>query len=225
MRPLVIATRNAHKAEEIRAVLGGGFRYLTLRDLPDPPEVLEDGDTFAANAAKKASVLVTWLLPTLAAGESALVLADDSGLEVDALGGAPGVKSARFAAEELGLAGNAPDAENNAKLIRLLADVPAVRRTARFRCALAAGWCRRSPAAGVMAAGCQVEVFEGACEGRIGCAPRGAHGFGYDPLFLPDDAGGAKTFAELGEAEKNRISHRARALAKLKERLASLAGS
>lgn len=205
MRPLVIATRNAHKAEEIRAVLGGGFHYVTLRDLPGAPEVAEDGLTFTDNARLKAAGLAAWLRGRPDPGPEAWVLADDSGLEVDALEGAPGVKSARFAADELGLSGNAPDASNNAKLLRLLADAPSARRTARFRCALA------------LIGGGVDRVFEGACEGRIGFAPRGEHGFGYDPLFLPDDAGGEKTFAELGEAEKNRISHRARALARLKE--------
>jgi XTP/dITP diphosphohydrolase len=211
MRPLVIATRNAHKVEEIRAVLGGGFRYVTLRDLPGAPEVPEDGLTFAENARLKAAGLAAWLHGRTDPGPEAWLLADDSGLEVDALGGAPGVKSARFAADELGVPGNAPDTANNAKLLRLLAGAPAARRTARFRCALA-----------LTGDGVDL-VFEGACEGRIGFAPRGAHGFGYDPLFLPDDAGGEKTFAELGEAEKNRISHRARALARLKEWLVARA--
>ncbi|HMO64980.1 MAG TPA: non-canonical purine NTP pyrophosphatase, partial [Verrucomicrobiota bacterium] len=152
------------------------------------------------------------------------VLADDSGLEVDALQGAPGVKSARFAAEELGLAGNAPDAANNAKLLRRLEGIPPERRTARFRCALAVGWSRRSASMGILAGAISVETFEGVCEGRIGFSPRGMHGFGYDPLFLPEDVRVTKTFAELGEAEKNRISHRARALAGLKEWLASAGG-
>ncbi len=224
MRPLVIATRNMHKVEEIRAVLGGGFQYVTLRDLPGAPELIEDGDTFAANATRKAMQLGEWLVGALAPGDQALVLADDSGLEVDALQGAPGVKSARFAAEELGLAGNAPDAANNAKLLRRLEGIPPERRTARFRCALAVGWSRRSASMGILAGGISVETFEGVCEGRIGFSPRGMHGFGYDPLFLPEDVRVTKTFAELGEAEKNRISHRARALAGLKEWLASAGG-
>jgi XTP/dITP diphosphohydrolase len=135
------------------------------------------------------------------------VLADDSGLEVDALGGAPGVQSARFAAPEFGLAGNAPDGANNAKLLRLLAQVPETSRTARFRCVLAltavAGPSSQdSPA--------PTRFFSGACEGRIGFVPRGSHGFGYDPLFIP--AGFTETLAELGDTTKNRISHRSHAL-------------
>jgi XTP/dITP diphosphohydrolase len=138
------------------------------------------------------------------------VLADDSGLEVDAMHGAPGVQSARFAA--LGGQANSSDSANNAKLLRLLKDVPAEQRAARFRCVIALVAVQhlkseiRSP-----------KLFEGVCEGRIAFAPRGKRGFGYDPLFVPD--GFDKTFAELGAEVKNRMSHRARALAKLKSAL------
>ena len=206
---LLIATRNTHKVGEIRAVLGGRFRYLTLAALPGAPSVIEDADTFAGNAAKKAGELMRWLLATdpLPEEQRVFVLADDSGLEVDALGGAPGVHSARFAALDSGRPGNSTDADNNARLLRLLKDVPLQRRTARFRCVLAL----------VRGKDARAELFDGVCEGRLEFAPRGGGGFGYDPLFVPD--GFRETFAELGEAEKNKISHRARALAKLKEAL------
>jgi XTP/dITP diphosphohydrolase len=218
MTTLLIATRNAHKVAEIQAILGNGFRCLTLDDLPGAPKVVEDAATFAGNATKKATELSRWLVSTNAAtgvqSEDFAVLADDSGLEVDALGGAPGVHSARFAALErsadgssAGGGGNSPDADNNAKLLRLLQDVPPAQRTARFRCVLAR-----------VAAG-KVELFDGACEGRIALVASGAGGFGYDPLFIP--AGFAQSFAELGEDVKNGISHRAKALAALKAALGS----
>jgi XTP/dITP diphosphohydrolase len=146
------------------------------------------------------------------------VLADDSGLEVDALDGAPGVHSARFAAVDAGreTAGNSSDAENNAKLLRLLQDVPKARRTARFRCVIALTPLIENPgsdeppvhAADELAR--RTWLFEGACEGTIGHAAKGGSGFGYDPLFTP--IGERQTFAELGEELKNRISHRAGAL-------------
>jgi XTP/dITP diphosphohydrolase len=153
------------------------------------------------------------------------VLADDSGLEVDALHGAPGVHSARFAALDKGQPGNSPTADNNAKLLRLLKDVPREKRTARFRCVLALTPVFRSkggsasPVCYADEAELQTELFVGACEGRIGLAPRGQGGFGYDPLFIP--AGRNATFAELGEGVKNGMSHRARALEKLKRHLHS----
>src|ERR1039458_3591504 len=136
MTTLLIATRNAHKAGEIRAILGAQFQFLTLNDFPAAPKVVEDADTFSGNATKKAVELARWL----AADNSKLkiknskldfVLADDSGLEVDALNGAPGVHSARFAA--LDKSENSHDADNNAKLLRLLKNVPLEKRTARFR--------------------------------------------------------------------------------------------
>ena len=138
--------------------------------------------------------------------------------EVDALGGAPGVHSARFAHLESGQPGNAPDAANNEKLLRLLASVPATERTARFRCVLAL--VRLRPAGGeATAVGApgqpgEVHCFEGSCPGRISERAAGDGGFGYDPLFVPD--GYAVSFAELGEAVKNSLSHRARALAALR---------
>ncbi len=226
MTALLIATRNAHKAQEIRAILGGGVRYLTLNDFPGAPNVVEDAGTFAGNATKKAVELAKWLS---AANDSRFtihdslffVLADDSGLEVDALNGAPGVRSARFAALDSSTAGNSGDSENNAKLLRLLKDVPLEKRTARFRCVIALTPLIRgkiesaSPVCYADEFEMQTELFESACEGRIGFAPRGQGGFGYDPLFLPD--GFSQTFAELAGETKNRLSHRALALAKLKD--------
>jgi XTP/dITP diphosphohydrolase len=223
---LVIATRNRHKALEIRAVLGEQYAYLTLADFPDAPAVVEDAATFAGNAAKKAVELARWLAGSVCPPARArmLVLADDSGLEVDALGGEPGVHSARFASPGGGGAGNAADAENNSKLLRLLKDAPLEARGARFRCVIALAETPPGPggaagAAAGAASEARVRLFEGTCEGRILFAPRGQGGFGYDPLFEPP--GHAASFAELGEDVKNRISHRARALAKLKEWLAS----
>lgn len=235
MKTLVIATRNAHKVGEIRAILGAGFRYLTLDDFPEAPEVAEDAGTFAGNASKKAVALARWLgqvshlsVPVTAGltgrpGDRLLVLADDSGLEVDALNGAPGVHSARFAALDTGNSGNSSSAENNAKLLRLLGDLPLQRRTARFRCVLALTPVVRaeaelaSPVCYAEETELQTELFEGTCEGRIGLAPQGQGGFGYDPLFVP--VGYEQTFGELGEAVKNQLSHRAKALAKLRDRL------
>jgi XTP/dITP diphosphohydrolase len=233
MTTLLIATRNAHKVEEIRAILGDGYHYPTLRDFPSAPAVVEDAETFAGNATKKSVQLAEWLAKTTgpaACGREHLptfVLADDSGLEVDVLKGAPGVHSARFAALDAKHEGNSPDAENNAKLLRLLKDVPAEKRSARFRCliaitpALDPSVKNASPACSANEYELQTELFDGACEGRIAFAPSGKGGFGYDPLFIPD--GYQQTFAELGEAEKNRISHRAKALSKLRHRLDSLA--
>lgn len=225
MVTLVIATRNAHKVAEIRAILGDDFRCLSMADLTDPPEVVEDAGTFAGNAAKKAVTLAKWLatrrpaMPGVVCGE-VYALADDSGLEVDALGGAPGVHSARFAALGTGKPGNSPTAENNAKLLRLLANVPHDKRAARFRCVLALTPVLRpepetaSPVCLADEAELQTELFEGACEGRIVSAPQGQNGFGYDPLFMP--TGYDQTFGQLAEEVKNRLSHRAKALVQLK---------
>ena len=205
---LLIATRNAHKVEEIRAILGQGFGCLALDAFPGAPEVVEDAETFGGNATKKSVALAKWLAETQMAG-LLYVLADDSGLEVDGLDGAPGVHSARFAALDLGTPGNSASADNNAKLLRLLGNLPLDRRTARFRCVLAL---TPVPPA-------QTELFEGVCEGRIDFAPRGQRGFGYDPLFVP--TGYETTFGELSEEVKNGISHRAKALQELRRRLRS----
>lgn len=211
MTTVLLATRNRHKVGEIRAVLGEGLTFRSLTDLPGSPSVVEDAPTFAGNARRKAELLAQWLAGAPAGLDPAeiRVLADDSGLEVDALNGLPGVHSARFAALDTGHAGNASDAENDAKLLRLLAGVAPAQRTARFRCALA--WTAVPPDPEAPA---PTQVFEGVCEGRVLTAPRGTHGFGYDPLFQP--LGYEATFAELGEAVKNRLSHRARALAALR---------
>ena len=250
MTTLFLATRNAHKVSEIRGILGGIFGYLSLLDFPNAPDVIEDAGTFAGNAAKKALELARWISSArgaekpspvaapllISSAESGLrsvdgtrdtsvrfVLADDSGLEVDALKGAPGVHSARFAALDTARPGNSSDAENKAKLLRLLRDVPLDRRSARFRCVVAltpvADPQKRSasPVCYVDEMELETEFFEGTCEGRIGFAPRGLGGFGYDPLFIP--AGYEQTFAELGEDVKNSLSHRARALAALKSAL------
>ncbi len=226
MLTLVLASRNAHKIAEIRAILGHEIRYLTLNDYPDAPEVAEDAGTFEGNATKKAVELARWTAAwqTDAHGKSRMcVLADDSGLEVDALAGAPGVHSARFAALDTDQRGNSSDADNNAKLLRLLRDVASPQRTARFRCVLALTPLPEQSVRTASTVCCvdeaefATELFEGACEGRIGFAPRGQSGFGYDPLFFP--TGYEQTFAELGEEAKNRMSHRANALAKLKVRL------
>jgi XTP/dITP diphosphohydrolase len=200
---IVIATRNAHKVDEIRQILGSQIRFLTLRDFPDAPAVVEDADTFAGNSCKKATELAKWLAHRTDLQDDAFVLADDSGLEVDALNGAPGVHSARFAADDKSK-GNSADADNNAKLLRLLEDVPADKRTARFRCVIALASLNQPN---------EAKVFDGACEGRIGFTARGSSGFGYDPLFTPN--GYQQTFAELGDLEKNKLSHRAKALAGL----------
>ena len=199
MPTLLIASRNTHKMAEIATILGEDFDVQSLAKFPAAPEVVEDGDTFADNAIIKATEIAAWL------GGQALpdfVLADDSGLEVDALDGAPGVHSARYAGGD----GNAPDDANNAKLLRALAGVTSDNRGAQFQCVLA-----------LVALGqaAQVRTFEGICRGRIAQAQSGQGGFGYDPLFVPDDHD--LSFAELGPLVKNTLSHRARALAKLAE--------
>jgi XTP/dITP diphosphohydrolase len=200
MRPLVFATRNPGKVVELRQLLPGiavlGIDEAAARLGRAIPEVEEDADTFAGNAAKKAREV------SRATGLPAL--ADDSGLEVDALGGAPGVWSARYAGP------GADDAANNAKLLAALAGVPAVRRTARFRSVLAL-----ADVTGPL--GDAVITADGACDGVVLDAPRGAGGFGYDPLFWVPEVG--KTFAELGVGTKGELSHRARAMQAIRPRL------
>ena len=181
---------------------------------------MEDADTFAGNATKKAVELARWLavnFPPTRRSSPLFVLADDSGLEVDALDGAPGVRSARFAAPDSAKSGNTPDADNNARLLQLLKDVPLEKRRARFHCVIALVEVQslkptvQSP-----------HLFDGSCEGRIGFAPRGKNGFGYDSLFVP--VGFEQSFAELDEDVKNRLSHRAKALEKLKAHITKLPG-
>lgn len=184
--PILIATRNAHKAQEIAAILPPEYKVSTLLDLPDAPEVEETGHTFAANARLKAE--------GISAVFSGLVLADDSGLCVDTLNGAPGVLSARYAGE------HGQDADNNAKLLRELSVLRGwAPFPARFVCALS-----------LAENGREIAHFYGTVEGRITLHPRGLQGFGYDPLFVPQ--GYTCTMAELPAAAKNNISHRGNAL-------------
>jgi XTP/dITP diphosphohydrolase len=217
---IIVATRNLHKVSEIAAMLGNKLELSTLRDFPKAPEVIEDASTFIGNATKKAVELANWLRRSgLGQTNGWFVLADDSGLEVDALNGAPGVISARFAAAP-NQNGNSPDADNNAKLLRLLATHPRP-WTARFRCVLALTPVptqkieTSSETCLLTEAELATRIFEGTCEGQIIPEAKGAHGFGYDPLFVPN--GFTQTFSELGEETKNQISHRAAAMKKLKE--------
>jgi len=197
---IVLATSNHGKLAELRALLAD--LPVQLRSaaevLGEQPNIVEDGATFEDNALIKAR--------TIASATRTLALADDSGLEVDALGGRPGVRSARFAHER------ATDAENNAALLRELAEVEEGARSARFRCVLALvdPW-----------QDSDVHIAKGSCEGSIARAPRGSGGFGYDPLFLVDGQGG-KAMAELSEVEKNQVSHRGRAVQALRRILVEL---
>lgn len=198
---VVVATGNAHKAIEIEAILGPvlkGMRFVSLGQLGDFPDPVEDGETFAENALIKARA-------ALAQTGLSAAIADDSGLCVDALGGEPGIFSARWAGEH----GN--DGANNDKLERRMADVPDVERGAHFHSAVVF--------VGIDGDGEKVLTGEGDCPGRIGHERRGSNGFGYDPLFLPDATPG-RTMAELTFDEKNRISHRFRALEDLARKLA-----
>lgn len=208
MPVLFLATGNAHKIDEVRSILGTEFLVLSQRDTSVRFDVPETADTFEGNAELKALVWAAYLRTDTCNLGAEWVLADDSGLEVDALGGAPGVQSARFAALDTGAPGNSPDAANNAKLLRLMANVPDAQRTARFRCVLAlVPVATPRPDA--------VQYFSGACPGRIQRESAGVGGFGYDPLFVPD--GYPHSFAELGAEVKNQLSHRAQALAQLKD--------
>jgi XTP/dITP diphosphohydrolase len=221
---LLIATRNAHKVQEIGQILGGDFRCLRMNEFPGAPAAVEDADTFAGNATKKVLSLAQWVVKhpepaakIFSADARLWVVADDSGLEVDALNGAPGVHSARFAAGDAPGTTNTPDAANNAKLLRLLAAIPMPKRTGRFRCALAVlplNYSAQAERFQPWSPG-QILIFEGACHGRISERASGQGGFGYDPLFVPD--GYEQSFGELGETVKNGLSHRARALEQLRE--------
>ena len=194
-KKVVIATNNAHKLEEISRMLEPlGWEFVSLGACGEFPEPVEDADTFEGNARIKAC----------AARENTglAALADDSGLVVDALDGAPGVFSSRFAGED------ATDADNNAKLLELLRDVPDEARTARFVCTLVF----------VDEDGAET-VATGTCEGKIGYEERGSNGFGYDPLFISDDFDGLTT-AEVAPEQKDAISHRGKALRKMAELLA-----
>lgn len=199
---LLLASNNPKKLAELERVLGrDGWTLVLPREIGGIPEVIEDAPSFAANAAKKAA--------SAARSSGMWALADDSGLEVDALDGAPGVRSARFAGT------HGDDGANNALLLAKLAGVPAGRRGARFVCALALARPDGSIALAV----------EGTARGRILETPRGTHDFGYDPLFLFTEPGFAETgrgFAELEPDEKASVSHRGRALRELARRLAGV---
>ena len=195
VHPLLLATRNPHKTREFAEVLGENYLVRDLSEHAELPAVEETGSTFAENAILKA-VATSSQFP-------GVVVADDSGLEVDALNGAPGVYSARYAGD------GASDEQNVAKLLAELRKQPdGPPYSARFRCVLA-----------LAKDGHLSGTFEGAIEGTIVDAPRGMAGFGYDPVFQP--AGSTQTFAELSPAEKNRISHRARAIQLLRANLLS----
>ncbi|HRX07424.1 MAG TPA: XTP/dITP diphosphatase [Kiritimatiellia bacterium] len=194
---ILIASRNAHKIQEIREIFDlPGVEWVSAADVPGLHDVEEDGETFEANAIKKAT--------ELARATGLWALADDSGLEVAALGNAPGVYSARYAGEPC------DHARNNAKLLRELDGQRD--RSARFRCVAAL-----SDPSG------RAETVSGSCPGRIIERLRGTEGFGYDPLFVPD--GFEQTFAEMGAEQKNRLSHRGRAMSRAKEKWGGLIAS
>ncbi len=185
---LVVATRNRKKLKEIKEIWGSlKIKLVSLDDYPNAPEVIEDGSTFIENSVKKA------LQTARFTGEPAL--GEDSGICIDALAGKPGVYSARFSGKDKS------DEKNNAKVLRLLKGLPLSRRGAYYACAVAL-----ADGQGI------IGVTEGRCLGRISFEPKGSRGFGYDPVFIPK--GHIKTFAELGEATKHKISHRFRALKK-----------
>src|SRR6187401_2651812 len=196
---LVLATRNRHKATELIQLLGGlGITIRTLDEFPEAPEVVEDGNTCEANAIKKACAIAEYTgMPAVA---------DDTGLEVDALGGRPGVYAARYAGE------GATYEDNWRKLLGEMAGVPRDRRTARF-----------VTVAAVALPSQRVEVATGRLEGLITEEPAGAGGFGYDPVFYVPEL--RKTLAELSSEEKNRISHRAKAFAQVRDLLHNRFGS
>lgn len=193
MTDIVLATRNRHKGEELAALLGDlNIRIRTLADFPDAPEVEEDGVTCEANAIKKAT--------EIARATGLTAVADDTGLEVDALGGRPGVYAARYAGE------GATYEDNCRKLIQELSGVPRERRTARF-----------ITVAAIAVPGEPAQVASGSLEGYITEAPAGTGGFGYDPVFYVPEVGA--TLAEISAEQKNRISHRAKAFLQAKELL------
>jgi XTP/dITP diphosphohydrolase len=193
---LVAATTNRGKLHELTALLAGlGVDVRSLADFPAAAAVEEDGDTFLANARRKAHAAARHC--------GAAALADDSGLEVDALGGLPGVRSARFAADAGAGAG---DAANVGLLLARLAGLPEESRRARFRCAVV-----------VARPDGRELIAEGSCAGVIAAAPRGRSGFGYDPVFIP--AGSTRSFAEHSSEEKDRISHRGQAIAAVRDKL------
>ena len=188
---MIVATRNQGKIREIREALKGlGLRIYALSDFPDVPEIEEDGKSFIENALKKARFYSKVF--------GKLTLADDSGLEVDGLKGMPGIYSARYSGER------ASSLENNQKLLKEMEGIPLSKRGARFKCIMA-----------VVSPNGKEAMTEGSCKGRIGMREKGRRGFGYDPLFILQKYG--KTMAELSLKEKNRISHRGKALRKIKK--------
>jgi XTP/dITP diphosphohydrolase len=194
VKEIVVATENPGKLREIKESLRGmDVQILSFKDLPPLPSIVEDGSTFQENAFKKARIV--------ALHTGRLTIADDSGLEVDYLKGDPGVRSARFAGED------ASDSDNNRKLLQCLQGIPSSQRGATFRCVIA-----------VVDPHGRESSIEGTCRGIIGEKERGTMGFGYDPLFIIPEVG--KTLAEFPLEEKNRISHRGKALAALKKELA-----
>ena len=198
MKTIVLATNNAHKVAEISTALDfPGWEFKTLRELGIESDPAEDADTFEGNARIKAAA-------AHAASGGLAALADDSGLEVDALGGGPGVYSARYASTD----GTCDDAANNAKLLRELADVADADRTARFVSTLVF----------IDEDGTE-RVARGTIEGRIGYELQGEGGFGYDPLFWPDVFEGACTLAEVPQSRKNEVSHRGNALRALRAQI------
>ena len=191
---LIIASNNAHKVSEIKAILGCFYdEILSLREAGIDMDVVEDANTFEGNALKKAREV-------FAVADADAVLSDDSGLMVDALGGAPGVYSARYAGE------GHDDAANNAKLLDALKDIPREKRTPQFRTSLA-----------LIRRGMPAVTADGSVEGRILRSPQGENGFGYDPLFYYEPL--KKSFAQLTPEEKNSVSHRRRALESLCDKL------
>jgi XTP/dITP diphosphohydrolase len=203
---LLVATRSAHKLRELRELLGPlRAELLSLDDAGIPGDAIEDGETFEANAAIKARFFARLSgLPTLA---------DDSGIEVDALRGGPGVRTRRYAGE------TATDEQNNDKMLRELAAVAAPQRTARYRCALALAL----PEATGRRGGIPLRFARGTLEGRIAAAPKGTGGFGYDPIFEPaTEPAGGRTLGQWSAEAKNRISHRGRAARRMHKILAEL---
>ena len=197
---IVLATRNKKKVEEIKRIVKDmPISVYSLDDFPDCPEVIEDGKTFEENAVKKARAV--------SSHTNMPALADDSGLEVYALDGEPGVLSARYAGE------NADDRKNTEKLLNEMRSVPDGKRGARFACCIALAF----PAGDLALRDGKAETFTGYSEGSIGREPKGSNGFGYDPVFYP--AGCKRTFAEMDDEEKDSLSHRGAALKKLHEYL------
>lgn len=187
---IIVATNNQGKMGEIKEIFQNSrYEMVSLKDINFTDNIVEDQDSFKGNALKKAL--------TVMEVTNEIVLGDDSGLEVDELGGSPGILSARFAGER------SKDRDNNEKLLELMNNIPLDKRGAQFRCVMA-----------LVSPNGEELISEGICRGTISYEPHGKFGFGYDPLFIPE--GYDKTFAQLGEKEKNKISHRAIALKNMK---------